>query len=72
MPRRASETPEEYADKLKQDFQDMITEVDIMTGSFIKARYTKNDISKEDVSRVQEQWHRIRKVLRLRHASEDE
>jgi len=71
LPRKGSQTPSEYAAMLEQNLPEVNQEIDIMTKSFVKARYTQQDIGKGDVRLVRKQWERVRKALRFRRTAKE-
>ena len=68
LARTESQTPTEYASMLQHNLPELVSEIDIMTKTFIKARYTQEDISRDDARFIRKQWKRIRKTLRRRRA----
>jgi hypothetical protein len=63
LKRAPSETPSEYALKLEKDLPSADEDVDSITDAFVKARYSRHDISPEDASMVKGAWGRIRRAL---------
>lgn len=64
VPRRADETPLEFARDLKEEFPDAEIDVEELTGAFLKARYSPQPIEKEDVGPVKKRWKEMRSRLR--------
>ncbi len=63
LKRAPSETPSEYALKLEKALPSADEDVDSITDAFVKARYSRHDISPEDASMVKGAWGRIRRAL---------
>ena len=68
LPRKLSQTPDEYAVTLEQALPEVMPEIEVMTEAFIEARYTQQNIGEEDVGLVKSQWKRIRNAFRSRRA----
>ena len=63
--RRSSETPYEYARSLHAHLPEAADEIDGMTEEFLKARYSRREVSPPQVHRVRRLWEQIRKYLQL-------
>lgn len=66
LPRHPAQTPYEYARELGGQVPDVEQEVAALTEEFIEARYSRHDITEEDVGLVQGWWQRIKHALRGR------
>lgn len=66
QPRHPDETPLEFADDLKTGWPDAETEIEELTEAFLRARYSREAIEKEDVSPVKQQWRQVKNRLRRR------
>jgi hypothetical protein len=64
--RRRSEhqTPFEYEPNLQQTAPDARSEVQDVTETFVRARYSRDEFNREDVERVKAEWKQIKKSLR--------
>ncbi|GAB4267519.1 MAG: hypothetical protein Kow0080_09740 [Candidatus Promineifilaceae bacterium] len=62
--RRLSDTPLEFAQKIKETWPEADKEVDILTNAFIRARYTPEEITPADASPIKSAWQTIRRKLR--------
>jgi hypothetical protein len=63
VPRRASQTPYEYAEKLQNSYPDVLDEISEMTDAFVEARYSQHKVEDEKVNIVKKYWKHIRKAL---------
>lgn len=67
-PRRAAETPSDYAPRLAYEIRE--TDVDgeaiyALTDAFVRVRYAKGHFDAEDASRLRALWNQLRRLLRL-------
>ena len=73
IPRRDEQTPYEYARSLASNLQKEKDGVDLMTESFIEARYSRHAIPEKTARRAESLWEAIRRVLRnVRKARQEE
>ncbi len=67
IPRHPSQTPYEYAARLTSSLrlaQDPLEEdLKLMTEQFVEARYSRHEISTEQVGRVRQSWEHLRRAL---------
>ena len=61
--RDPSETPSEYAVKLEKAVPAENEDIVSLTDAFVKARYSRNEVSSGDASMVKAAWTRIRRAL---------
>ena len=64
LPRRAAQTPYEYARTLKSQLLDVDEDVTAMTDEFIEARYSRHEITPEKVGLVRRAWEHIKQALK--------
>ncbi len=64
MPRRPSQTPFEYAEKLEGDLPDVDEDLKSLTNAFVEARYSRHTITTERANLVQTYWNKIKRALR--------
>jgi hypothetical protein len=64
--RAKSETPIEYAADLKEEWPEADSDVEALTEAFLKARYSAQPMSGEDIGPVKETWNRVKSTLRKR------
>jgi hypothetical protein len=62
--RQKDQTPNEYAPRLYQSMPDMDKEVQLLTGTFVHARYSRDPMNNEQASLAKKTWQRIRWALR--------
>lgn len=62
-PRQKSQTPSEYTWMLGKGLPEQKNDLHEMAESFINARYSQHEITKEQVSRIKHAWERVRGVL---------
>jgi len=62
--RAENETPLEYVHDLKEQWPEAESELDELTQAFLEARYSPQPIEKSAVTRIKEEWKRIRERLR--------
>ena len=63
LPRKASQTPAEYAVSLERALPEAHEDIDAITRAFVEARYSRREIVPQDASEVRTIWGRIRRVL---------
>lgn len=63
IPRKASQTPYEYAQSMHDSLPGISPEVDELTDGFMEARYSSHEISEQEASLLQQLWARIRSAL---------
>jgi hypothetical protein len=66
LPRHHWQTPNEYRRTLETQYPQSEVDLSNITESFILARYSQQEVTPTDASRVRETWERIRKMLRGR------
>lgn len=66
LPRSLSQTPSEFAQRLDNALPEAEPDIDALTGAFIEARYTRQEIQPQKASLAQSTWERLRKALRSR------
>ena len=66
LPRSLSQTPSEFAQGLDNALPEAEPDIDALTGAFIEARYTRQEIQPQKASLAQSTWERLRKALRSR------
>ncbi|MCL4263058.1 MAG: DUF4129 domain-containing protein [Anaerolineae bacterium] len=64
QPRHPDETPLEFAEDLKTSWPDAEPEIEELTEAFLRARYSPENIEKEDVNPVKQQWRQVKNRLR--------
>jgi hypothetical protein len=64
--RKPNETPSEYAADLKKELPQADGEVDAITNAFLKARYSPQPMTGDDIGPVKETWNRIKFAIRKR------
>ena len=70
--RDSAETPLEYSEDLKGGWPEVEEELGELTDSFLKARYSKDPITKADIPDVKETWKDVRREIRKKpSAAED-
>jgi hypothetical protein len=73
VPRRASETPYEYARSLTSNLADGKDDVEALTSSFVEARYSDHNIAPSLAQRIGSVWSHVRRLLlEKRRRREDE
>lgn len=60
IPRRTSETPLEYAEKVKTEVPPAETDLQSLTGEFMEARYSQHEITETHSQSVQKYWEAIK------------
>jgi hypothetical protein len=64
LPRNPSQTPYEYAGRLRSQLTEVDSDVDSITDEFVEARYSRHEISLEHANIVQQLWRRIKRAMR--------
>jgi len=62
--RQINQTPNEYAPRLHQNIPDMDAEIELLTATFVRARYSRDVFDNEQASLIKTTWQHIREVLR--------
>ncbi|MCL4560395.1 MAG: DUF4129 domain-containing protein [Chloroflexi bacterium] len=62
--RRPSQTPHEYAEKLRPVVPELQNEVDTLTNAFVEARYSRHEVTSGQVAGVFAIWRQIRDAFR--------
>jgi hypothetical protein len=62
--RRPGQTASEYGRQLREGLPDVSPEVEGLTETFLRARYSRRTISDADAGRARRAWGRIRARLR--------
>ena len=62
--RQRQDTPNEYAQTLKEQFPDAKEDVDALTEAFLHARYSPQPIEKETINPIKKGWRHLRSSLR--------
>ncbi|MCB0167544.1 MAG: DUF4129 domain-containing protein [Anaerolineae bacterium] len=62
--RRRSQTPYEYEPSLQESMPTVETEIRDMTDTFVRARYSPDEFSEQDVALIKQEWQRIKKALK--------
>lgn len=62
--RQKDQTPKEFAFRLNQNIPDMDREINLLTETFVHARYSRDVFEDTQASLVKTTWQQIRKVLR--------
>jgi hypothetical protein len=63
-PRKPAQTPLAYGATLKRELPERGHEVDVLTGAFVEARYSRHTVGSRIVERVKASWQQIRQWLR--------
>jgi hypothetical protein len=67
LPRQRNQTPHAYQEYLLPKIpEEMVSDLDVLTEQFLKARYSRHTIADEQVSRVQHAWRHLRRFFRDR------
>ena len=66
LPRKVSQTPEEYAAILERSLPTVENEIILITDAFSEARYSHHPIEPDDADHVKTTWEQIRRVFRGR------
>lgn len=69
--RQGHQTPYEYQPHLQQSAPDVQTEIQLITDTFVHARYSREPFNKEQVTLVKALWQRIRKALQQGKRAEE-
>jgi hypothetical protein len=70
--REAAETPLEYVEDLKDGWPTVEEEVEELTDAFLKARYSDEPITPEDIPEIKESWMDVRRQLKKRSQPDDD
>lgn len=66
LARRASQTPSEYAAELEKALPSAAEDIDSITGAFVQARYSRQEVNPQRADLVKATWGRIRRALQNR------
>ncbi len=66
--RGTSETPSEFVADLVEEWPEADDEVEAITDAFLKARYSPQPITGDDIGPVKETWNRIKTAIRKRRS----
>jgi hypothetical protein len=66
-PRQPSQTPYEYAHFIEPGLPEQADALSDMTEAFLEARYSRHEVTTEQVSRMKRAWDRVRSVLKYTH-----
>jgi hypothetical protein len=66
LPRKRSQTPEEYSAVLERSLPTVENEITSLTDAFSEARYSRHLIEPDDANHVRTYWEQIRRVFRGR------
>ena len=64
--RRASETPLEFVEDLKEEWPDAEGEINELTDAFLEARYSSSDFTEEDIGPIKRTWRQVRSGIKRR------
>ncbi len=64
LPRQDGQTPYEYASSLTSQLEEGQDGVTDLTNSFVKARYSRQEIPSKDANRAETLWDTLRRILR--------
>lgn len=64
IPRRPSQTPYEYSERLRAELPERKSDVAELTEAFVVARYSPRPVTPEEASLVKRSWRRMRSALR--------
>ena len=70
--RESAETPLEFVEDLKDGWPAVEDEVEELTAAFLKARYSDEPITKEDVPEVKDTWKDVRRQLKQRSQPDED
>ena len=62
--RAESETPLEYMADLQEQRPEAAEELDTLTNAFLKARYGRQELQKEEANRVKKRWKTVKRLLK--------
>lgn len=65
LPRRATQTPNEYATNLDSHVPDARPDLAALTDAFVEARYSRHEITPTGSNDARSHWERVRDALRL-------
>ncbi len=63
LARAPSDTPLEYLKVLQRNLSDVEEQVQLLTESFVEARYSEHDVDNERAGLVNRLWRRVRRAL---------
>jgi hypothetical protein len=63
-PRHSDQTPYEYARELSEQVPEAKEEVTSLTMTFVEARYSRHEVTSQQVGIVRQSWERIKKALK--------
>jgi hypothetical protein len=66
QPREPGQTPYEYQASLERQFPELEPDLEGLTEAFVKARYSRHSVQKEDAEAVKPLWQRVKAVLQHR------
>jgi hypothetical protein len=72
VPRRDSQTPNEYRGTLSPVIPDAVPQVDELTAVFVEARYSRHPLTQADVERARADAQRVRQALLARRRQRQE
>ncbi len=64
VPRHVDQTPYEYASELGSRLPEASEEVSSLTNAFVEARYSRHEVTRDQVGIVRQSWERIKKALK--------
>jgi hypothetical protein len=64
MERAGSDTPLEYASRLKSNLPESEEDIERLTNAFLKARYSEENVGKIEVDSAKDSWKRLTAALR--------
>jgi uncharacterized protein (UPF0548 family) len=64
LPRRPSQTPDEYARALDERVPDAHPDLTALTASFVEARYSRHEVTPSESGQARGHWERLRDALR--------
>jgi hypothetical protein len=71
VPRKASQTPTEYAASLERAVPEAQEDIDSITRAFVEARYSRREIDSRESATVRTIWGRIRRALQQLRRGEE-
>lgn len=69
--RKPSQTPSEYALTLEKAMPSTAEDIDSITGAFVEARYSRQDVDPRTVDAARAAWGRIRRALQRKSKREE-
>jgi hypothetical protein len=70
LTRQPSQTPSEYAVTLEKALPSTSEDIDTITGAFVEARYSRQEVDSGKAELVKETWGRIRRALQSKSKNE--